>query len=327
MNGQITSEKIFKNLDEQVQIFKDKGLTIENNEITKKKLLRENYFFINGYRYLFMESRVNKRFVKGSTFDELYATFKFDRNLRNLVFKNILMIENNIKSIISYQLSKKYGYKEDNYLDEKNFTNDPLQVRQVKDVLNKVRRQIRVNSQKHSATQHYANNYGYIPMWVLVKVLSFGLVSELYNILRDEDQKHINNCYRINTENFSIYLSVLSNYRNLCAHEDIMYDYRTQKVILDNPIHKYLNIPVSDGEYIYGKNDLCALFMIFKFMLDDSEYQTFMNDVKKEIENLDAIVNSVPLNRILNHMGLPDNWQSILDYKLEEKCVMDDYYK
>ena len=37
----------------------------------------------------------------------------------------------------------------------------------------------------------YLNNYGYIPMWVLVKVLSFGVVVELFSVLKKEDQYDI----------------------------------------------------------------------------------------------------------------------------------------
>ena len=40
--------KQFKTIDEQVEILKDKGLTIPDEEKAKKILLRENYFFING---------------------------------------------------------------------------------------------------------------------------------------------------------------------------------------------------------------------------------------------------------------------------------------
>ena len=101
--------KIFKNLDEQVEILKQKNLTINDVDYAKEVLLRENYFFLNGYRYPFIKSLDNKVYIDGVTFEELYSLFLFDRKLRNVVFKNILMIENNIKSIISYQLSKKYG--------------------------------------------------------------------------------------------------------------------------------------------------------------------------------------------------------------------------
>ena len=48
--------KIFKNLDEQIEILKSRGLTIEDEEKAKNVLLRENYFFINGYRHMFIDS-------------------------------------------------------------------------------------------------------------------------------------------------------------------------------------------------------------------------------------------------------------------------------
>jgi hypothetical protein len=41
---------------------------------------------------------------------------------RNIVFKNLLIIENNMKSIFSYQLSKNYGIKEKDYLRPNNFS-------------------------------------------------------------------------------------------------------------------------------------------------------------------------------------------------------------
>ena len=99
--------KIFKTLDEQVDILEKKGLIIKDKGLAREILFRENYFFISGYRHLFMVKFNDKKFITGTTFEELYATFVFDRAIRNTFFKNILIVENNIKSIISYQLSKK----------------------------------------------------------------------------------------------------------------------------------------------------------------------------------------------------------------------------
>ena len=130
-------EKNFKSLDEQIEILKSKGLIIEDNTLTRNILLRENYFFLNGYRHLLMKSPKDRTFIEGSTFRELYSIFLFDRHLRNIMFKNLLIIENNLKSIFSYQLSKKYGYHEKDYLNTKNFTNDPTKTKKVKDLVNK----------------------------------------------------------------------------------------------------------------------------------------------------------------------------------------------
>ena len=55
-----------------------------------------------GYRLLFMQPNNTKNFREGTNFRELYSLFYFDRQLRNIMFKNILIIENNTKSIFSY---------------------------------------------------------------------------------------------------------------------------------------------------------------------------------------------------------------------------------
>lgn len=305
------ANKIFKSIDEQIEILKSKGLVINDLDKTKDILFRENYFFISGYRHMFMRGNKEKGFIEGTTFEELYAVFVFDRKIRNIMFKYILVIENNIKSIISYQLSKKYGFKDKDYLNPKNFTQDALRVRQVYDVLNKMKRQIRVNGKQHTATLHYISNYGYIPMWILVKVLSFGLISELYGILKTEDQVTVSEFYDLNTETLGIYLALLSNFRNLCAHEDILYDHRTQRQIPNTKYHYELEIPKDEEEYKYGKSDLFALIIIFKQMLRDEEFVDLINELSYEIDVLDGKVDTVPLNTILNKIGFPDNWREI----------------
>ncbi|NLM62895.1 MAG: Abi family protein [Mollicutes bacterium] len=309
----VKKTKIFKTLDEQIEILKSKGLIIKYPERAKEILYRENYFFISGYRHLFMRSYKDRKFFPGTTFEELYATFLFDRRIRNIMFKYILIVENNVKSKLSYILSKKYGYKEKNYLDSKNFNQDSYKTKQVHDVLNKMKRQIRINGRQHRATMHYISNYGYIPMWILVKVLSFGIVSELYNILKPEDQLALAEDYNLDNETLSIYLSLLANYRNLCAHEDILYDHRTQRSIPDTKYHYLLNIDMTNNEYNYGKNDLYALVIILKHMLTKNEFRELMYEIGYEIDVLDGKVDTVPLNHILNKIGFPDNWRDIIN--------------
>ena len=308
------NKKEFKTLDEQLGIFKSKGLTINDEEEARNILLKENYFFINGYRRVLMVSSKEKKFVKGATFDELYAIFMFDREFRNILFKNLLIIENNIKSIISYKLSVKYGYKEKNYLKESNFTTDNKDKRRVNDVINKMKRQIRVNSQNHSATLHYITNYGYIPLWVLVKVLSFGLINELYGILKPEDQKEIADLYKIEMEDMEVYLSLLANYRNLCAHEDIVFDHRTQKYISNTKYHNELKIRQDEfGEYIKGKNDIFALIIILKQMLTKDEFMHMMDEINLKLQDLTWQIKSVKINKIYDTLGFPENYMGLIN--------------
>ena len=309
--------KQFKNLDEQIEILKHKGLIITDESYAKEIWLRENYFFLSGYRHVFMDQGNPKSYIKGATFEELYSLFLFDRQFRNIIFKNLLILENNLKSIISYRLSKKYGYKEHDYLKPKNFDTSPEKSRQVNDLLKKMKRQIHVNGRQHSATVHYLSNYGYIPLWVLVKVLSFGIVSELYSILRIDDRVAIAEIYGTDIVTLATYLPILSNYRNLCAHEDILYENKTQKIIGDTPYHKLLNIEKIDGEYKYGKNDLFALLIIMKQLLKDNEVKNMVIEIEHALDNLDYNLNSIPLSKVLNRMGFPSNWKDISNIEKE----------
>ena len=264
-------EKNFKNLDEQVNILKFKGLQINDENYAKKVLLRENYFFLMGYRHLFMEPG-DKHFVKGATFEELYSLFLFDRSIRNVLFKYILVIENNLKSITSYQLSKKYGYKEKDYLKAKNFTPEP-------------------NKQ--------------------AQVSSFGIVSEMFSILKPEDQKDIANAYDIDTNSLIVYLPILANYRNLCAHEDILYENKTQKLIDDTVYHKLLNIKQEDELYTQGKNDVFALIIIMKQLLNNDDFKNMTFELDHIIETLNFNLRTININKVLDRMGFPDNWKNL----------------
>ena len=303
--------KIFKTINEQIDILESRGLIVEDYDRAKEILLRENYFFLNGYRHLFMKSKDDRTYKEGTTFEELYSLFLFDRSFRNVLFKYLLVIENNLKSITSYQLSKKYGYRERDYLKEKNFTSAPEKQAQLNDLIRKMKRQIRVNGSQHSATLHYVSNYGYIPLWILVKVLSFGIVSEMFSILKEEDQKDIARIYEIDPEEFMVYLPILANYRNLCAHEDILYENKTQKAINDTVYHQLLKIRKEDDEYVYGKNDVFALIIIMRQMLQNEDFKNMTIELENVIQTLNYNLHTISINSVLNRMGFPLNWMDI----------------
>ena len=303
--------KTFKTLDEQIQILQSKGLVVDDIDYAREILLRENYFFVSGYRHLLLKSPESHKFITNTNFRELYGIFNFDRQIRNIIFKNILIIENNIKSIIAYNLSKSFGIKEKNYLNAKNFTHDSDRVRQVNDLLKKMKRQIRVNGGQHAATSHYISNYGYIPPWIVVKVLSFGIVSELYGILKVENQKEIAEIFNVNYQDLGSYLMLLSNYRNLCAHEDVVFEHKTQKPIYNTKYHQLLDIDVVDGEYIYGKEDLFAIIIIFKQLLRKDDFSLLLSEISYEVDILAGKLKVISIDKVLDRMGFPKNYKEL----------------
>lgn len=78
-------------------------------------LEKENYYsLINGYKDLFLQvdakgdPQLPEKYKNGTTFDEIYKLFCFDRDLRNTLLEYLLKFESNIKSKISYRFSEKY---------------------------------------------------------------------------------------------------------------------------------------------------------------------------------------------------------------------------
>ena len=91
-------DKPFKTIEEQVSILQTRGLA--TNESTPTILEREGYYsIINGYKDIFIDKEAKSaaagedRFIKGTSFDDIYRLFRFDRDLRMLLFANLAIAE------------------------------------------------------------------------------------------------------------------------------------------------------------------------------------------------------------------------------------------
>ena len=155
-------------------------------------------------------------------------------------------------------------------------------------------------------------NYGYIPLWIGIKVISFGLMSEMFSILKQEDKDSIASVYKIDANDMEIYLPILANYRNLCAHEDIVFNHFTQRMIPDNKYHSMLQIDKTNDEYVYGKNDIFALIIILKRLLTQVDFKMMMNEINYELDRLCGKISTISIDDVLDAMGFPPNYKDIM---------------
>ena len=77
-----------------------------------------------------------------------------------------------------------------------------------------------------------------------------------------------------------------------------------------------LEIEQVDGEYIYGKNDLFALLIIMKQLLTHNEIKNMVLEIEHALDNLEYNLNSIPLSKVLNRMGFPENWKEIANISI-----------
>ena len=105
------------------------------------------------------------------------------------------------------------------------------------------------------------------------------------------------------------FLSIMTKHRNVCAHGDRFFNYRTKDSITDTAIHAKLHIPQVSGRYQMGKNDLFSEVIILKYLLDKEDFRNFYYELKA------CLKKQAPGENILALMGFPDNWMSILRMK------------
>ena len=82
-------------IDKQIEDLKLNGLKLRNKELAKEIILNENYYFLTyGYEEIFQNLKKSKSGYEDETyFEELYAIYNFDRELKNLIFDYINIVE------------------------------------------------------------------------------------------------------------------------------------------------------------------------------------------------------------------------------------------
>ena len=50
-----------------------------------------------------------------------------------------------------------------------------------------------------------------------------------------------------------------------------------------------------------------------KYLLRDDDFRMMMREIEYEISALDGVVNSIPIEKILDRMGIPTNYMDLVD--------------
>lgn len=322
--------KTFKTLRQQLRILRNRGLYVSKNGKPKEVLQEENYYsLINGYKELFLGPNLSavdqsETFIPGSSFDEIYAISIFDRNLRAILLKVILKIENQFKSYVSYEFSKNHGH--DNYLKKSSFddSHGPLlskttiedyekKIARINNLISDVQSNISYYYKKKSYIKHYVNEYGFVPLWVLVNTMSFGSISTFFSLMKPSEQVSISKNYNLPKENLNRYMKVLSEARNICAHDERLYNIvlSRESEIKDTRYHVSLSIPQINTKYSCGKKDFFAILITLKEIIKKRDFTKLISEIDSELIKIASKLNSVSVNGLMIKMGLPGNWKQL----------------
>ena len=298
-------KKEFLTYDEQIAFLKGKNLKIKNKEYAKQILFKTGYFSLfNGYKEMYKNPLTNQ-FREGVSFEDIYELYRLDHELRSIFMKYILMVERNVKSSLSYHFCATYGDSQEDYLDANHYDNTGKKKALIQTLLIILRGQLREDSD-YIYIRHYMKKYRYVPLWVLLNALTLGQLSKMYSCQKGRVQ--INVCKdfgQIRIHELTKMLAVMTKFRNVCAHNERLFDFRTKDALPDMNIHERLFVPRADGRYAYGKNDLFAQLIILKLLLPDDEFEMIIFELKTCFQKYPVHKN------VLEKMGFPEQWERI----------------
>lgn len=97
------SDKTFKTYAQQMQILVDRGLIINHPRTFTTAMQQDDYYnIINGYKKYFIATMSPEQYIKGTTFEHIYALYNFDQKLREILLPAIIRIEKHVKSVLAY---------------------------------------------------------------------------------------------------------------------------------------------------------------------------------------------------------------------------------
>lgn len=304
-------EKIFQTYDQQLELLGSRGVVFSDagkKSNAKKILQREGYYnLINGYSQLFRLE--GEQYKPGTTVQEIYELYRFDKALRDIFLQSILKMETNIKSLLSYVFSESYGHK--NFLVYRNFNTEVKDAQQKITGLISEIQQMTAKRASDPSISHYLNEHGYIPLWVLNTILSLGTVSKFYSLLKIPEKQAISKTFKISDGLLENILLFLTPVRNFCAHENRLFCYRTKKPLHDLPYHEALALPKKRGEYVNGKRDLFAALIALKPLLSRRDLRKMLQEIHLEIGKTEKKLRVLQLREIYESMGFPENWMQL----------------
>ena len=111
-------------------------------------------------------------------------------------------------------------------------------------------------------------------------------------------------------------MKVLTLYRNVCAHNERLFSYKSRYDIPDTVLHKKMKFPQNGNKYECGKNDLFSVVIAFRMLLSKDDFAEFKKSLNQIMNQYMKKTSNLSQDIFLKAMGFPENWKSISRYKL-----------
>lgn len=229
--------------------------------------------------------------------------YMFDKKLKLLILNVLFDIEQKLKFEFTNNFINRYGDKKQDLINVNNYSKCIM----TEDIINRVQKQINDYKISLNDEQKYILRYGYTPVGAYIKILSFGLLRDLYYISKSNDKDHI--CRKLTDEKISsrdleTILEVLAKARNMCCHNEVFFNYlNDENMIPTTKYHSYFK----NNLVQYGKKDFLSILISIKLLSEKNNFDILIDDIYKLIDESVKDL-AITKSQLLYLMHLPENY-------------------
>lgn len=274
------------------RMFKVHGLDVGDAERARSLFSTVNYYRLTTYGKHLRREDDPERFVDGVTLDMLYALYQFDMGLRHLLLPVLEFFEIQLRAKISYQLAMTYSST--GYLNAENFRQDKQSQSRHKDLLHKFHAEVRRQSDLDFVRHHRSKYGGKFPIWAAVELFTFGMIVQLYEIMKVEDQRAVCADYGLAPEELLALMDAAVEARNICAHYNRLYN---------RPLNKHIVLPVP-----YKRCESDRIFPLLLALRSVAGHERVYRQMARGLEQLTEDFPAAELALC----GFPSDWRELL---------------
>ncbi|MGJ3444859.1 Abi family protein [Enterobacter sp. PTB] len=267
--------KPHKEYPQQLELLLSRGMLIHDRDRDRamRKLSQVGYYRLSGFWYTSRILQANdaglsfrsENFLPGTSFEQAYDLYLFDKKLRLLMMDALERIEIHIRSIIAHEVGRHdpLAYRKKSYINQR-FLNDGKkgELSTFEKWLNKLDNKIK-ESRDDCITWH-RNQQKEIPFWVVVESWDFGQMSKYYAMLNGGMQSKIIKRLQLdNQQTLTKWLQCLNLLRNRCAHHSRIWNRKHASVpIPQSDFFSKLKIEDNESERLYSA--ICIIWYLVK---------------------------------------------------------------